>query len=105
MSKVDVECKLEDAVKSKKKVFVLFYASWCPFSQRFLPIFQKHAENGLQDCMRIKTDDKAKLCEKYSIDIVPTVLLFEQGTVTKRLDGEPGSGLSEKQLMKLLTES
>jgi hypothetical protein len=55
--------------------------------------------------MRIKTDDKAKLCEKYSIDIVPTVLLFEQGTVTKRLDGELGEGLSEKQLRKMLTES
>jgi thioredoxin-like negative regulator of GroEL len=105
MSKVDVEYELEDTVKSKKKVFVLFYASWCPFSQRFLPIFQKHAEKSLQDCMRIKTDDKAKLCEKYSIDVVPTVLVFELGTVTKRLDGEPGAGLSENQLRKLLTES
>jgi thioredoxin-like negative regulator of GroEL len=105
MSKVNVEYKSEDTVKSKKKAFVLFYASWCPFSQRFLPIFQKHTENSLQDCLRIKTDDKAKLCEKYSIDIVPTVLLFEQGTVTKRLDGELGEGLSEKQLRKLLTES
>ena len=91
-------------MKSKKKVFVLFYASWCPFSQRFLPIFKKYAEKS-QDCLRVKTDDKASLCEKYSVDEVPTVLLFERGTVTKRLDGEPGAGLNEAKLIKLLAES
>ena len=92
-------------VKNKKKIFVLFYASWCPFSQRFLPIFEKYSQNNSQECIRVKTDDKAKLCEKYLIDTVPTVLLFELGTVTKRLDGEPGAGLSEQQLKKMLTES
>ena len=45
------------------------------------------------------------VCEKYLIDTVPTVLLFELGTVTQRLDGEPGAGLSEQQLKKMLTES
>src|SRR4030067_68927 len=105
MSKVDVEFEIEDTVKNKKKVYVLFYASWCPFSQRLVPIFEKYAKKPTKDCLSVKTDDKAKLCEKYSVDIVPTVLLFESGAVTKRLDGEPGAGLSEKQLKKLLGES
>jgi thioredoxin 1 len=104
MSKVDVEFELENAVKDKDKVFVLFYASWCPFSQRFLPIFKKRAES-TQNCLRVKTDNKASLCEKYSVDVVPTVLLFERGRVTKRLDGKPGAGLDEAKLIKLLTES
>jgi thiol-disulfide isomerase/thioredoxin len=105
MSKLDVEFELENSVKNKKKVYVLFYASWCPFSQKFLPIFEKYSENTPENCVRVKTDDKAKLCEKYSVDIVPTVLLFEMGKVTKRLDGEAGAGLSEKQLKKLVAES
>jgi thioredoxin 1 len=104
MSKINVEFELEDAVKGKQKVFVLFYASWCPFSQRFLPIFKKIAESS-RDCLRVMTDDKASLCEKYSVDTVPTVLLFERGKVTKRLDGEPGAGLNEAKLNKLLAES
>jgi len=33
------EENIDDVLGSKEKVFVLFYASWCPFSQRFLPIF------------------------------------------------------------------
>jgi hypothetical protein len=52
----------------------------------------------------VKTDDKASLCEKYSVDIVPTVLLFEKGKVKKRLDGVPGAGLEEKHLLNLTKE-
>ena len=56
-------------------------------------------------CLRVVTDDKTSLCEKYSVDFVPTVLIFEKGKVTKRLDAEPHEGLSEAQLRKLLAES
>ena len=105
MSKLDSEFNLEKSLRNKEKVFVLFYASWCPFSRRFLPIFEKYSETRPQSCMQVKIDDKAQLTEKYSIDVVPTVLVFEKGTVKKRLDGEPGAGLEESQFKKLLTES
>ena len=88
-------------LKSKDSVIVLFYASWCPFSQEFLPIFEKFAQGKTQSCVRVKIDDKASLCEKYSVEVVPTVLLFEKGVVAKRLDGRPGVGLKEKQLTDL----
>ena len=105
MSKLDVEFELEDALKGKEKVFVLFYASWCPFSRRFLPIFEKYSRNMPQNCMQVKTDDKAKLTKKYSVDVVPTILVFERGIVTKRLDSEPGAGLDETRFKALLSES
>lgn len=98
MSKVENEYKLEQDVGSKEKVFVLFYASWCPFSQRFLPLFQKFAKDKTRACLQIVTDDKANLCERYSVEVVPTVLFFKNGRVVKRLDGAPGKGLNEKQL-------
>jgi thioredoxin-like negative regulator of GroEL len=104
MSRIDVEYDLDDVLKSKDSVVVLFYASWCPFSQRFLPIFEKYAQGKTQTCLRVKTDDKASLCEKYSVDVVPTVLLFEKGKVKKRLDGVPGAGLEEKHLATLTKE-
>jgi thioredoxin 1 len=102
LSKIDVEFDLEEALKSKSRVFVLFYASWCPFSRRFLPVFEKYSETEPQNCMQIKIDNKPKLTEKYSVLIVPTVLVFDQGKVTERLEGEAGAGLNEKHVKKLI---
>jgi len=101
MSKIDVEYGLEDTLKSKDRAIVLFYASWCPFSQRFLPVFEKFSQDKTRACLRVVTDDKASLCDKYSVEVVPTVLVFEKGKVVKRLDGTPGVGLKEKQLADL----
>lgn len=96
---------IEDMLKSKEKAFVLFYASWCPFSQRFLPIFQEYAKAKPRDCISIMIDDKPDLCEKYSIDYYPTVLLFKKGKVKKRLDATPGLGLTKTQLAELTSNS
>jgi len=104
MSKTDADYSLDLMLKSNKKVFVLFHASWCPFSQSFLPIFEKFAENKTQNCIRVKTDDKATLCEEYSIDVVPTVIFFKNGKVAKRLDGTQGVGLDEKQLTDFISK-
>ena len=92
---------IENVLKSKEKAFVLFYASWCPFSQRFLPIFEDYAKNNPQECMSVVIDDKPDLCEKYEIDYYPTVLFFKNGAVEKRLDATPGLGLTKKQLLNL----
>ena len=94
----------EKDLKSKERTFVLFYASWCPFSRAFLPIFEEYAKRNPHECMSVVVDDKPGLCDKYSIEYYPTVLLFKKGKVDKRLDAAPGEGLTKKQLMQL-TES
>ena len=92
---------VDDALRSKEKAFVLFYASWCPHSQRFLPIFQEYAKSNPKQCMSIVIDNKPDLCDKYEIDYYPTVLFFKSGEVKKRLDATPGVGLTKKQLSEL----
>jgi thiol-disulfide isomerase/thioredoxin len=91
----------EEAFLSKDQAFVLFYASWCPFSQMFLPIFKEYTKQNPNECVSILIDNKADLCNKYSIDYYPTVLLFKKGKVAKRLDATPGAGLTKKQLAQL----
>jgi thiol-disulfide isomerase/thioredoxin len=97
------ESELEEALKNNGKVFVLFYASWCPFSKKFLPVYERYAKNSRLPCIRVVADDKFDLCIKYEIEVFPTVLLFENGAVAERLDGEPGAGLEERQLRKMLS--
>ncbi len=102
MSEINGEEKLNQVLKSQNTVYVLFYATWCPFSQRFLPIYTKCTANHPNPCIRVAVDDLPDLCEKYSIEVYPTVLFFQNGNVAKRLDGAPGAGLNENQLKSLL---
>lgn len=92
---------VETVLQSKDKAFVLFYATWCPFSQRFLPVFKEYAKTNPDECISVAIDFKPELCDKYGIEYYPTVLLFKKGKVKKRLDAEPGVGLTKDQLSKL----
>ena len=101
MSKmIESESDLDKVLSECSRIFVLFYASWCPFSQRFLPIFEKHTKNDEKDFCRVLTDEIESCEEDYSIDVVPTVIFFKNGKIAKRLDGIAGIGLNEKQFVE-----
>ena len=99
---IDTEKQLEDILKTRNKMLILFYASWCPFSQRFLPIFEKCIKKSTHNCYRMMIDEYPHLCEKYSVEVFPTVIFFQKGTLSRRLDGIHGIGLNEKQLQDLI---
>ena len=82
MGKSD-EVDIEDKLKTAEKTYVLFYASWCPFSQQFLPVFKEYAKSHPKECLTVMIDFKPDLCDKYGIDYYPTVLLFKKGKVEK----------------------
>jgi thioredoxin 1 len=90
--------ELEAALRSRDKLMVLFYASWCPFSQAFLGTFRERAEAGDPCYARIVVDDGDPVAVKYDIDVFPTVLFFEKGRLVRRLDGTYHRGLSQGQL-------
>jgi len=97
---IEVEDKqgLDAELKKNKKVLVLFHASWCSFCRRFVPVFDESTTNFGGDVMRVLLDDYGNpLWDDYSIGAVPTVILFEEGKVYRRLDGRLSMGLSEKQ--------
>ena len=92
---------LSDTLKAKERVIALFYASWCPFCVDFLPVFQKCAEGeGLG--FLVVQDDQETMGDRYSVEVVPTVLFFEKGKVAKRLDGVLGVGLNENKLTEFI---
>jgi thioredoxin 1 len=104
MIEVNDKLALESQLKKNKRVLALFYASWCPFCRSFLSVFDRKApKQGFNLVIRVKVDDYDNpLWEEYSVEAVPTVILFEEGTVCMRLDGRLGRGLSEKQLTEWL---
>jgi thioredoxin 1 len=90
--------ELDATLASRDKLMVLFYASWCPFSQAFLGTYTAHAATGDPCYARIIVDDGDPLVNKYAISVFPTVLFFEHGRVVRRLDGVYHRGLSQGQL-------
>ena len=96
------ETQLNETLKNNQKAVILFYASWCPFSQRFLPSFLESAKKNKQSHLRVLIDDCEELAEKYQIEIYPTVLYFINGEVSARLDGIAHQGLTASALNDFL---
>jgi thioredoxin 1 len=99
MIEVGNQRDLLDQLKGHKRAVALFYASWCPFCMNFQLVFDRYArENDSSEFIRVNVDeDSNPLWEEYCLGAVPTIILFEYGRATKRLDGRFGSGISEKQ--------
>lgn len=95
---------LEEAVRTRERLFVLFYASWCPFSMAFLPQYLEHAGQGEPCYVRILSNDADAHVEKYHIEVYPTVLYFEKGKLVRRLDGKHLAGLNRKSLETFAAE-
>jgi len=91
-----------EKVDSKDKAVVLFYATWCPFSRAFLPIFEEYSKSNPNECLSVVVDNEPDVCDEYGIEYYPTVIMFRKGKVHKRLDAEPHVGLNKKQLKDLI---
>lgn len=48
-------------LEAKPKVYALFYASWCPHSRRFLPIFEEYQKEHSDECLKVMVDFKENL--------------------------------------------
>ncbi len=101
---IEDEKQLEKALKERDKLFILFYASGCPFSQKFLPVFMKSSKECPACHLRILADEQEELFDDYGIEVYPTVIYFENGKAAKRLDGIFHQGLNPEQLKDFIRQ-
>jgi len=105
MATVTTEQELDAALgKSKGATAVLFHATWCPFCRSFLPTFNAtlNGQQGVAGLEAVIDDESNPLWTRFAIEVVPTVLVFENGAVKERIDGRPGVGLTSQDLGALL---
>lgn len=95
---------LEEVILAGARLFVLFYASLCPFSRTFLPVFVDCAAGGGSGYVRILCDEDDEYVNKYDIEVFPTVLYFEKGKLVRRLDGKYLAGISRRALETFIGE-
>lgn len=69
------------AMKSKKPVLVLFYADWCGYCVRFMPIYQEISEKYAEtfDFSKVNVEDKKyeKVVREIGITGFPTVFILD----------------------------
>jgi len=74
----------EKAVKAKKPMIVLFYADWCGFCVRFMPIYEELYKNHKKQFNFVKVNVEDKKYEdavkKYEIAAFPTVFMVNPKT-------------------------
>jgi hypothetical protein len=99
------EAGLRAALNNCDCAVLLLYASWCPFSMRFVPVFEKHATKPGAEFLSFDVEDKSARWNLFSLSIVPTVVCLMKGKLHQRLDGEAGRGLTEKQLVDFLEKA
>jgi len=92
------------------KDLVMFYADWCPFCQRFKPLFESAAAKSKSTTASYKmygakvNDDDNPLWDRFSINAVPTIIAFDKGNIISRRDAKMSAGLNESDLDSILKE-
>ena len=79
----------EEVMKSDRKVIIDFYADWCGPCKMMSPVIDEIAEE-LGDKVKVgkvNSDENMNLLEKYGIMSIPTIIIFENGEVSKTFVG------------------
>ncbi|NGX47220.1 MAG: Thioredoxin-1 [Chlamydiae bacterium] len=71
------------------KVLVDFYGPWCGPCKRLSPVLDQLSEEmeGKVEIVKVNIDKAPDLTDKYTVQGVPTVILFENGKEKGRLVG------------------
>ncbi|MCW4025189.1 MAG: thioredoxin family protein [Candidatus Bathyarchaeota archaeon] len=99
MIQIDSQKQLDEQLKENPKVLALFYASWCHYCRNFLATTDKTLNDyGFEHIIHVNIDDfDNPMWVTYNVEAVPTLIYFENGKISKRLDAESGTGLTEQR--------
>ena len=74
-----------EVAAAKQPVLVEFWAPWCVYCRRLSAVVQKLGQDGPVAVGQVNIDEQPALAGQFSIDTIPTFLLFR--------DGAPGLAL------------
>ena len=95
----------KEVIKNEKKVIVLFTNDWngsAIILEGSLSALQKKW-NKTFHFVAVPTDECLQIGKKYTIQNVPTILIFDNGNVVEKISGVPSKNTIENVLQNLHT--
>jgi thioredoxin 1 len=80
--------QFKELIVSEEKILVDFYATWCGPCKMLSPIIDEVAEENKEyKFYKIDVDENEEFDKQFGIMAMPTLLVFEDGKLTKRQTG------------------
>jgi len=92
-----------ELLKSEKAVLVDFYADWCGPCKAMEPVIKEVAKNvqGKIKVVKINIDKNVQAAQQYSVQAVPTFIIFKNGNPHWRHAGM----IDKKSLIDILNQA
>lgn len=101
IKKITTENFNQEILQSSQPVLVDFYADWCGYCRAISPILDELAQNDRIQIAKLNTDENGELAAQYNIQTIPTVALFQNGKIQKKLTG----GMDKEDIEAILPQS
>lgn len=92
----------DEVLRSSTPVLVDFYATWCMPCKMVAPVVEQIARDfqGKLKVVKVDIDESQNLAAQFSIQGVPTFILFKGGQEVARIVGAAGKDEFTRQLSK-----
>lgn len=87
-----------------RKTVVLFYATWCPYCSNFKPTFESAKIDTANKVGSIIDEDENPLWDRFNIQAVPTMIVFQNGKIISRRDAKKHVGLTKSDMDSIVKE-
>ena len=90
----------QEVINYDGKVLVDFFATWCGPCQMLSPVLEKISEKDDIKIVKVNIDEEAKLAIDNDVEVVPTMILYNNGKVVERLEGY----MDEEELKEIISK-